>query len=172
VSAIVSLIWAMGENRVIGRGGALPWHLPDEMRHFVRTTRGKPVVMGRRQWDALGRPLPGRVNIVVTHRPFEHAGVHVAGDLADALRVAAGTGADEIVVIGGAELYAQALPFARRLYMTVVHAEPDGDVRFPPYALAAFTEVSREHHPADARHAHAFTIFRYERQSAERVPPA
>lgn len=148
----------MGANRVIGREGGLPWHLPDEMRHFVRTTRGKPVIMGRGQWDSLGKPLPGRLNIVVTHRPFVHVGVVVVDCLEAALRVAAASGGDEIVVIGGAGIYAQALPYADLLYMTCIDGEPAGDVFFPDFDLGQFVEVSREHHANDARHAYAFTV--------------
>lgn len=165
----IALIWAMSENRVIGRAGGLPWRLPDEMAYFKRTTLGRPVIMGRRTWT--GRALPGRTNIVVTRQGLADApeGVHVLGDLAAALELARAQarrdGVDEVMVIGGAEIYAQALPMADRLYMTVVHAEVEGDVLFPAFAADDFVEVRRETHPTDARHAHAFTIHVLDRRA-------
>ena len=153
----------MTKNRMIGRANALPWRLPDEMRHFVRTTKGKPVIMGRKEFDSVGKPLPGRTNIVLTRNSTWHAeGVHVVRSLDEALhlarRVASRTGVDEIMVIGGGEIYALALPVADRLYMTVLDVELDGDVFFPPFDKSEWTEVSREDHPADARHAYAYSI--------------
>jgi dihydrofolate reductase len=159
----VALIWAMTKNRMIGRDNALPWRLPDEMRHFVRTTKGKPVIMGRKEFDSVGKPLPGRTNIVLTRNSTWHAqGVHVVRSLDEALRlarrVARRTGVIEVMVIGGGEIYALALPVADRLYMTVLDVELDGDVFFPPFDESEWTEVSREDHPADARHAYAYSI--------------
>lgn len=159
----IALIWAEAENGVIGRAGGLPWHLPDEMRHFVACTRGKPVIVGRRTFEGFAKPLPGRTNIVVTGNPaWRRDGVQVAGDLAGALamagEVAGATGVDECCVIGGSALYASALPLAGRLYRTVVHARPDGDVRFPDFDRAPWRVTFARFHPADARHAHAFTV--------------
>lgn len=153
----ISLIWAMTRNRVIGRDNTLPWHLPDEMRHFIRTTLGKPVIMGRKQFDSMGRPLPKRANIVMSRNAGFHAdGVTVVRDLDAA--IAAADGADEAMVIGGAEIYALALPRADRLYFTLIDAELDGDTFFPEFDERAFTLTHSEHHPADARHAYAYTI--------------
>ncbi len=164
----VALIWAMSENRVIGRDGGLPWRLPDEMAYFKRTTLGKPVIMGRRTW--LGRALPGRLNIIVSRTGVADVpgGVVVADSLDRALSVAAERaetdGVDELMVIGGAALYRQALPLAHRLYMTVVHAAVPGDVMFPAFDLDDFVEVRSESHPMDARHANAFTMHVLERK--------
>ena len=166
----VALIWAMSENRVIGREGGLPWRLPDEMAHFRRTTMGHPVIMGRRTWT--GRALPGRTNIVVSRQGLADVppGVHVVASLEAALelanRQAIADGVDEVMVTGGAELYALALPLAGRLYMTVVHASVEGDVAFPAFDADDFVEVRRETHAADARHAHAFTVHVLDRRRA------
>jgi dihydrofolate reductase len=159
----LSLIWAMAENRVIGKDGGLPWHLPDELRHFLRTTRGHTVVMGRRTFESIGsRPLAGRRTIVVTrNRALQRAGVEVAADFDEALRLAGGD--EEVFIVGGAALYAQALPRADRLVATLVHADVAGDVRFPDIDWAAWRLVSDERHEADDGHAHAFSIRVYER---------
>jgi dihydrofolate reductase len=159
----LSLIWAMTRNRVIGRNNALPWHLPDEMRHFVRTTRGKPVIMGRRQWESMDRALPRRTNIVLTRQAgFRAHGAIVAADFETALQraraAAEAAGADEIMVIGGAEIYALALPRADRLYQTIIDAELTGDTFFPEIDLCEWEEVAREDHPSDRHHAYAFRI--------------
>lgn len=159
----IALIWAMTRNRVIGRDNDLPWHLPDEMAHFVRTTVGKPVIMGRKQWQAMGRPLPRRTNIVISRSPnFEAEGAAVVNSLAAAVAVAEDAceacGADEIMVIGGAEIYALALPLAERLYCTVIDAELEGDTFFPDFDSSEWVEVERCEHSADARHPYAYTI--------------
>lgn len=163
LSPHLSLIVAMTPGRVIGRDNGLPWHLPDDLRRFKAITLGKPVVMGRRTFESIGRPLPGRRNIVLSRRTdFAPAGVEVVRDL-DAAVAAAGDAA-EIMVIGGAEIYALALPRATRLYVTEVHGEVAGDVRFPAIDPAAWQEVESVEHPADARHAHAMTFRTLERR--------
>jgi dihydrofolate reductase len=155
---VVSLIVAVAENGVIGARGALPWRLPDELAHFKRTTLGKPVLMGRRTWESLGRPLPGRANVVLSRDPnFSPRGALVARDLDEALGMHAA--APEQFVIGGASLYAEALPRADRIYLTRVHARPAGDVFFPELASGEWGESLLAEHPADARHAHAFSIY-------------
>ena len=160
----LALIWAMSRNRVIGRNGRLPWHLPDEMAHFLRTTRGKPVIMGRRTFESAGRPLPGRLNIVLSKRGFHAAGARVAKDLQTALAIAAVDPADECFVTGGAEPYALALPLADRLYATTVEAELDGDTFFPRFPLRQWRLVGEESHNIDERHAHAYTVRTYDRR--------
>ena len=165
------LIWAMTRNRVIGRDNALPWQLPDEMRHFMRTTLGKPVIMGRKQFQAMGKPLPKRTNIVLSRDPsFRPNGIVVARTLADAIaraHQAAGEIPDgEIMVIGGAEIYALSLPRADRLYFTLIDAELDGDTFFPEFDELQWREVRREEHRADARHAHPYLIRVLDRVSA------
>ena len=159
----IALIWAMTRNRVIGRNNALPWNLPDDMRHFVRTTRGKPVIMGRKQFEAMGGvPLPNRTNIVVTrNREFVANGATVVQTLEsaiDAAKAALKSADDEIMVIGGAEIYALALPCADRLYFTLIDAEIDGDVVFPQFDAKQWREVSRQDHAPDARHRYGFSI--------------
>lgn len=160
----LALIWAMSRNRVIGRNGRLPWHLPDEMAHFLRTTQGKPVIMGRRTFESAGRPLPGRLNIVLSRGGFHAAGVRVAQDLPAALAIAAEHPADECFVTGGAEPYARALPLADRLYATTVEAELDGDTFFPRFPLRRWRLVGEECHTADERHPYAYTVRTYDRR--------
>jgi dihydrofolate reductase len=168
----LSLIWAMTRNHVIGRDNSLPWTLPDEMRHFVRTTRGKPVIMGRKQWESMPRALPHRTNIVLTRqRGYRAENAIVVTDFDQALDVARDaarrTGADEIMVIGGAEIYALALPRADRLYQTVIEAELDGDTFFPQFDIREWQRISSEAHAADDRHAYAYHIDVLERARPE-----
>ncbi len=155
----LSLIWAMTRNRVIGRDNALPWRLPDEMRHFMRTTLGHTVIMGRRNFEAMAKPLPKRTNIVLSRDPsFSADGAVVVRTLEEAIEWARDAGDDEAMVIGGAEIYALALPKADRLYFTLVDAEMDGDTFFPAFDESQWREVRREEHAADARHAFAYSI--------------
>lgn len=164
---MLSLIAAVAENGVIGAKGALPWRLPDELAHFKRTTLGKPVLMGRRTFESLGRALSGRTNVVVSRaRDFTAPGALVARDLDAALALVAD--APEVVVIGGAALYAEALPRAQRIYLTRVHARPDGDVHFPELDPADWRESLVLEHPADARHAFAFSILQLDRKTEPR----
>ena len=144
---LLSLIAAMDRHRLIGADKRLPWHLPADLRWFRRATMGKPIVMGRATHESIGRPLPGRRNIVVSaRRGLTIEGCTVAADL-DAALVAAGD-APEIMVIGGAQLYAAALPRARRLYLTRLHARFDGDAWFPELEPGRWRTVSREDHAA------------------------
>jgi dihydrofolate reductase len=144
------LVAAVAENGVIGRDGDMPWRLPGDLKHFKALTIGKPVIMGRRTFDSIGRrPLPGRPNIVLTRDPaFRAEGVYVAADLASALRYAENEATrlkvDEVAVIGGSALYADALPRADRIYLTEVHESPEGNVRFPDFDRAKWREISRE----------------------------
>jgi dihydrofolate reductase len=155
---VLSLIVAVAENGVIGAQGALPWRLPDELAHFKRTTLGKPVLMGRRTFVSLGRPLPGRANVVLSRDPkYTTHGALVARDLDEAIGMHAA--APEQFVIGGASLYAEALPRAERIYLTRVHARPAGDVFFPSLESGEWGEALISEHPADARHAHAFSVY-------------
>ena len=144
--ARIALIAALAENRVIGREGNLPWRIPADLKFFKATTSGKAVVMGRKTFASIGRPLPNRLNIVVTRDDgFRPDGVSVAGSIAAALALAASSaGEDEVMVIGGAEIYAAALPLARRLYLTEVHAAFDGDACFPALEPRQWAERSRE----------------------------
>ncbi len=139
----ISLIAAVARNGVIGRAGGMPWHLPDELRHFKATTMGHTLVMGRRTFDGVGHPLPGRRTIVLTRDPDWHkAGVEVAHTFAEALSLAGPS--DEVFVAGGAQVYAEAMPYAHRLVITEVDAEPDGDTYFPDWDRSAWREESRD----------------------------
>lgn len=165
---IVSLIVAVAENGVIGRDGKLPWHLSSDLKTFRRLTMGKPIIMGRRTYDSIGKPLDGRDNIVVTRDPFfEVPGVSACGSIGDALtlaRVLAKTGgADEIMVIGGADIFAGTMPIAERIYFTRVHASPEGDRHFPTPDKNEWREVSREPLPEGPRDEFASTLIVYER---------
>ncbi len=166
----IALMAALAENRVIGRNNALPWHLPGDLKYFKAVTLGKPVLMGRKTWDSLGRPLPGRTNIVITRQAdFLPAGaaenVKVAASLDAALAIARDVaqrdGADECVVIGGAEIYALALPRCDRLYLTEVHAVVEGDAYFPAFDTAPWQETRRERHAAAGANPfdYSFVVF-------------
>ena len=155
----VALIAAVAENGIIGRHNQLPWHLPDEFAYFKQTTEGHHVIMGRRTWESRGKPLPRRVNIVLTSQPdYPAAGAIVVRSLAEALHVAEQAGDAEAVVIGGTLLYAESLISADRLYLTRVHAAVEGDAVFPCYDESLWREIDRREHPADDRHAFAYTI--------------
>lgn len=161
----IALIAAAADNDVIGRNNDLPWRLPDEFRHFKRKTLRHHVIMGRRTWESQGaKPLPDRVNVVVTsQRDYVAEGARVVGSLDEALELARAEGEDEAFVIGGTALFAEALPIADRMYLTRVHAEPEGDTRFPSFDADDWRVIEREEHAADARHAYAFTIMTLER---------
>jgi len=160
---IIALVVAMAENRVIGKAGGLPWHIPGDLKLFKKTTMGKPIIMGRKTWESLGRALPGRTNIVISRDPaYSAEGAEVAGDLDQALGVAAALADEEIMVIGGAEIYRLALPKADRLYLTEVALKPDGDAFFPDFDKAAWRETSREAFPAEGE-APAYTLRVYDR---------
>jgi len=157
------IVAAIDRNGAIGRGNALPWHLPDDLKRFKARTLGHPVLMGRRTAESIGRALPGRTNLVLTRgatAPFE--GQVAVASLDEALSSAGGR---PLVVIGGAEVYALALPRADALWLTRVDAAVEGaDAHFPPLDPGAWREVSREAHAADERHAYAFTFIDYRRR--------
>jgi len=152
----------MDENRLIGVDGGLPWKLSSDLKHFKRLTVGKIILMGRRTWDSLGRPLPERENWVLTRdASFAAPGARVFTRIDDALAAA---GDRELMVIGGAELYRQALPIANRIFLTRVHAKLTGDTWFPELDASHWRETAREDHPADERHAHAYSFLTLERK--------
>lgn len=151
----------MDERGLIGRDGGLPWRLPEDLKHFRRVTLGKTVLMGRRTWDSLGKPLPGRDNWVLSRdAAFRPEGARAFATLDQAL---AAHGDGELMVIGGAGLFEAALPLAQRVYLTRVHARLDGDTWFRAADFPGFREVSRSDHPADERHAHAYSFVTLER---------
>lgn len=196
---MISLVVAMDRNRLIGRDGDLPWRLPNDLKHFKRLTVGKTVLMGRKTWISLGRPLPDRDNWVLTRDPsFAAEGCRVFHSLEEALAAhtqrhsprvltpplapravppspatqkrdsglpAADPAAEELMVIGGAELYRQTLPLAQRLYITEVDAQLEGDTHFPVLEPTQWRQVSADSHPADDRHAYAYTFKLLERRA-------
>lgn len=161
----VSLIAALDRNRGIGKGNDLPWRLPDDLKRFKALTLGKPLLMGRKTAESLGRALPGRANLVLTRSgrvPFE--GMQAMASVDEALAVARAQGAEELCVIGGAEVYALTLPVADRLYLTHVDTVvEDADVFFPQFDRHRWEVVSRQPHPADARHAFGLEFVDYGR---------
>lgn len=163
MSPLVTLVVAVADNGVIGRANTLPWHLPADLAHFKRVTLGKPIVMGRRTFASIGRPLPGRHNVVVTRdREYRVEGVTVAHGVDEAL--AACGSVEETMVIGGAAIYTATLPLAGRIHLTRVHATIAGDVRFPPLDPLVWHEVARHDHPADARHAYPYSFLTFDRR--------
>lgn len=159
-----SLVVAVARNGVIGRDNQLPWRLPDDMKYFKQVTLGHPVIMGRRTYESIGKPLPGRKNIVVTRdRSFEAPGCIVAHSLEDAWKAAGA--AEEACVIGGTSLFEETLPTADVIHLTEVEAEVEGDTYFPPFDRGNWRETEVARHPADERHAYPFRIVRLERRT-------
>lgn len=160
---MLSLIVAVSENGVIGRDGDLPWRLSDDLKRFKAATLGKPVIMGRKTYESIGRPLPNRHNIVITRSAdFEAGGCTVV--CSPELAIAAAGDAEEMMVIGGGTIYKRFIDAANRLYVTRVHATIDGDTFFPELDRLVWREISREHHAADEKNDHAFDFVIYERQ--------
>ncbi len=164
----LALIWAMSRNRVIGRNNALPWYLPEDLKYFKRVTMGKPIIMGRRTWESIGRPLPGRTNIIVSRNTrFEAEGAKVVHTLDEAIMMAENiafiNGGEEAVVMGGAEIYRQALPRADRLYLTQVHAEVEGDAFFPEFDIERWHELGREDFAASGPNPYDYSFVVLER---------
>ena len=158
----MSIIVAMARNRVIGANGAIPWHLPEDLKRFKNLTLGHHIIMGRKTWESIGRPLPGRTTVIVTRqRGYRAPGALIAHSLEEA--IAACRDDEEIFVIGGAELYAQALPRAGRLYLTTVEAEVAGDTTMPEFDAGGWREVSSMSFVPDERHRYPFRCAVYER---------
>ncbi len=155
----VALVAALDHNRAIGRAGGMPWHLPDDLARFKRLTLGKPVLMGRKTALSIGRALPGRRNLVLSRRgDAPYATQETVRSLDEAIEAAG----EELLVVGGGEIYALALPRATRLYLTEIDASaPDADTWFPAFDRARWREVARTTHAADSRHAHAFDFVDY-----------
>jgi dihydrofolate reductase len=169
----INIIAAMAENRVIGKDGQLPWRLPDEMKHFVRLTTGHTIVMGRKTFESIGsKPLPNRHNIVLSCNPnYAAPGIETAASIPDAITLAAQTVSDtvftvfksELFICGGEQAYREAMPLADHLYLTLVHANPEGDAHFPDHDPVDWKLIDQVRHETDDRHAHAFTFQHYER---------
>jgi dihydrofolate reductase len=167
----LAIIVAAARNRVIGRNNALPWHLPEDLKYFKRVTMGKPILMGRKTFESIGRPLPGRANLVVSRDPeFSAAGVSVAGSLDEAVELARDIalidGVEELVVIGGEQIYRAALPRTQRLYLTEVHADVEGDALMPEICRDEWREMSRERHVASDANPYDYSFVVLERSPA------
>lgn len=159
----ISIIAAMAKNQVIGKDGKLPWKLGPDMKRFRELTIGKPVIMGRKTFESIGKPLAGRVNIILTNRrDYQAADCIVTHSLEDALR-AAGT-ASEIMVIGGAEVYNLFLPLAGRMYLTYIHHEFEGDAFFPAFDPAEWQEITRQDFRSDAQNPYSYSFVMLERK--------
>jgi dihydrofolate reductase len=163
----ISLIAALSRNRVIGRNNDLPWHLPDDMKYFMQTTKGHHVIMGRKNYDSIPekfRPLPNRTNIVVTRQAgLKLPNCTVVHSLDEAVAIAREAGEQELFIIGGAAIYQLGMPLANRLYLTEIDAAINGDTYFPEFQKSLWKEISRHHHPVDERHAFPFDFVIYER---------
>ncbi len=165
----LSVIVAVAENGVVGRNNALPWYLPADLMYFKKVTMGKPVLMGRKTFESIGKPLPGRSNIVLSRdRAYAAEGVKVVASLQQAVELASDIaiidGRDELMVIGGADIYALAIPLADRLYITEVHAEVDGDAYLPAVDWSQWREVSRQRNAAVEPNRHDFSFVVYHRR--------
>lgn len=159
----ISIIVALAENRVIGIENRLPWHLPGDMKWFRRHTLGKPILMGRKTFESLGRPLPERHNIVITgDATYQAPGATVVHSIAEAMHAAGNV--PEVMIIGGESFYRQMLPQADRLILTLVHAAVDGDAWFPAFDWDEWREVERGDHPADDSNPYAFSFLILERR--------
>ena len=164
----LSVIVAAAQNGVIGHNNALPWHLPRDLAYFKRVTMGKPIVMGRKTFESIGRPLPGRSNIIITRNSdFQAEGIKVVSSLEEALKLAADIalidGVEELVVIGGAQIYRAAIPRADRLYITEVHADVPGDTHLPAIDWSQWREVARERHKAEGANPYDYSFVVYDR---------
>jgi dihydrofolate reductase len=164
----LSVIVAVAENLVVGKNNALPWHLSEDLQYFKRTTLGKPIVMGRKTFESIGRPLPGRTNIVISRNPDYFAqGIKIVSSLEQALQLAEDIAliddSQELMVIGGAAIYAAAIPVADRLYVTEVHAEVEGDAYLPNIDWGNWIESSRERHMAIAPNSYDYSFVVYDR---------
>jgi dihydrofolate reductase len=162
---MVAIIVAMSENRVIGRDNGLPWHLPADLKHFKVITTGHPIIMGRKTFESLGKPLPRRTNIIVTRQEdYAVEGAVVVHAIAEGLEKAKEQQDEQVFVIGGAEIFKQAMPQVDTLFLTWVHAEVEGDVFFPELEPDEWQEVERERHEADEKHAYAFSFVKMVRR--------
>lgn len=161
---IVSLVVAMDEKRGIGINNRLPWHLSDDLRRFKRLTLGHHLVMGRKTFETIGRPLAGRTSIIVTRNlSFRPEGCLTSGSVEEAIQIAKDRGESEVFIIGGGQIYEKALPLADRIYATIVHAAVEADTYFPEYDRSQWREQYAEFHPPDEKNEHSFTFKQLER---------
>lgn len=161
--ASLSLICAMDQNQLIGSNNALPWHLPADLAFFKKTTLGKPIVMGRKTYESIGRPLPGRQNIIITRNPeFKAEGCDTCTSIDQAIELAGDQ--NEVMLIGGASLYQQTIDLAQYLYLTRIHHQFEGDAWFPEFDLQQWQEVWREDHTRDEKNGYDFSFLKYSRK--------
>ena len=161
----ISMIAAMAHDRVIGKDNQMPWHMPADLAHFKRVTLGKPVLMGRKTFESIGRPLPGRRNLVISRNPsYQADGIEVVGSVEAALALLADNEVAEVMVIGGGHLYAELLPKADCLYLTRIELEVEGDTRFPAFADEQWQCVEREVHQADEKNPHPYRFETWRRK--------
>jgi len=158
---IVSQIAAMSENHVIGKDNQLLWHMPNDLKHFKNTTSGHTVIMGRKTFDSVGKPLPKRRNIIITRQPITIEGCEVVNSVEAALALCLDE--DEVFIVGGAEIYKLSLHLTDRIYLTVIHHTFEGDSFFPEINKSEWNEVSCENHPADDKNAFPYSFVTYER---------
>lgn len=162
---ILSAIVAMAENRVIGNGNKMPWHLPADLKHFKAVTNGHPVLMGRKTYESIGKPLPNRTNMIITRdRQYSAQDCLVINDINTALSMAEELDQTEVFIIGGAEIYQQLMPKVQRLYLTKVHHHFTGDAYFPELNASEWCEISHETHEADDKNPYAYTFITLERK--------
>lgn len=164
----LSMIVAQAQNRVIGRENKLPWYLPGDLKYFKQVTMGKPVIMGRKTYESIGKPLPGRLNVVITRdTAYRLEGAKVVHSLAEAIELSESQafidGVEEAMIIGGEQIYAQALPLAERLYVTQVHAEVEGDAYFPALLLSEWDELGRDDFKAEGPNPFDYSFVVYQR---------
>ena len=166
----LSLIAAMAQNRVIGRNNKLPWYLPEDLKYFKRVTMGKPLIMGRKTFESLGKPLPGRPHIIITRdESYAYPGCHIVHNIESALGRAESLllidGGDEVVVIGGAEIYGLMLPEVNRMYLTKVHHSVEGDAEFPEFNGENWQEIAREDFSAEPPNEYDYSFVVYDRKT-------
>ncbi len=161
---MISIIAALAQNQTIGINNRLPWHLPADLQHFKKLTLGKPIIMGRKTYESIGKPLPGRRNIVISRNPqFTAPGCEVVPSLEAALTLT--DSVEEVMIIGGAQLIAETLPLADRLYLTLIHQDFEGDCFFPDWNPQQWQQINREDHPADAANPYAYSFITFVRQT-------
>ncbi|MFM5357124.1 type 3 dihydrofolate reductase [Aeromonas veronii] len=155
----ISMIAALAKKQVIGKNNLMPWHMPADLAHFKRVTLGKPVLMGRKTFESIGRPLPGRRNLVISRNPgYQAEGIEVVSSVEAALALLAGSSVEELMVIGGGHLYAEMLPSADCLYLTRIDLAVEGDTRFPAFDDGQWQRVDCESHPADEKNPHPYSF--------------
>ncbi len=157
---IISLVCAMANNRVIGKNNDMPWHMPADLKHFKETTMGKPIVMGRKTFESIGRPLPGRRNVVITRNPdYQPEGVDVVTSIDEAINLLADV--EEVMITGGGNIYQQTIDMADKLYLTFIDLDTDGDAFFPEFEHLNLSEESSEKHLADDKNAYNYRFVNY-----------